>query len=245
MSKPVIGITSAHRNDENRFSMHAAYVEAVERGGGIPVAITTHDTDPGNYVDKLDGFVFSGGGDVCPTFYGGNENHKELGFVNRERDKFEIEFAKLLLKHNRPLLAICRGLQVVNVAMGGSLHEHLPEKYGSKVLHRGPNREKISHDIAVVPESRLASILQETEFCCPSFHHQSIKDLAPGFKVVATAPDGVIEAVESHLYPNLISLQWHPEYSADTEEVHQQPFIYLAEIAASRSSQVMPVRAVA
>ena len=245
MSKPVIGITSSHRNDENRFSMHAAYIEAVERGGGIPVTITTHNTDPQNYVDKFDGFVLTGGGDICPTFYGGNEHHKELAFVNQERDKFEIEFAKLLLRQNRPLLAICRGLQVVNVAMGGSLHEHLPDKYGCKVLHRGPNREKISHDIAVESNSRLADILKETEFICPSYHHQSIKDLAPGFKVVATAPDGVIEAVESHLYPNLISLQWHPEYSAATEAVHQQPFFNLAEMASPRLSQVMPVRAVA
>ncbi len=223
MPKPIIGLTSYSRTDENRFTLPATYVEAVERAQGIPVVLTPTTENPEELVDRFDGFVLTGGADIDPDEYGGMHHEKVYG-VNPERDRYELAFARALLSHSVPLLAICRGIQVLNVAMGGTLVEHIPSEYGDSILHRNEEFHHVTHPVSVDPHSKLAGIMGVTEFDSPSFHHQSVRDVAAGFRVCATAADGVIEAMESDRYPNVIAVQWHPEYVAASDPVQQRIF---------------------
>ena len=234
MDKPIIGITSLHRNDEDRFLLPAAYVEAVVRAGGVPMVIPPCNADPEYLLGVVDGYVFSGGGDMDPAIYGGVK-HDQVASVDRERDTYELALARCVINSKQPLLAICRGMQVVNVALGGSLHEHLPDHYGNSVVHRGDDGQKVAHSVKVKPDSTLASLLKETEFTCPSYHHQCINEIAPGFEVVASATDGVVEAIESDQHPQIIAMQWHPEFTAKTAPVHQRPFDALVDMASNSS----------
>lgn len=223
MKKPLIGATSYHRNEDDRFTMPAKYLEAVERAGGIPVTIAPTTENLGELIDRLDGLVLTGGADIDPAEYGGERKESVYG-INPERDRYELELVQRTLKKRLPTLAICRGLQVLNVALGGTLVEHIPDEYGEEVLHRGENLNKVEHSVSIEPNSRLASILNVAEFDCPSYHHQAVRDLAPGFKIVATASDGVIEAIESDRHPEVIAVQWHPEYTADTDRCQRRLF---------------------
>ena len=222
-TKPLIGLTSYSRSEKNRFAIPAAYLEAIERANGIPVVITptTKEIDP--IMDRIDAFVLTGGADVDPSYYAGKPHEKIYG-INEERDQLELGLALRIADHSVPTLAICRGLQVLNVALGGTLVEHIPDEYGESVAHRQEHFEYIDHEVAVKPESKLAEILQETKLDVPSYHHQSVRKPAPGFEVVAESTDGVIEAIESSDFPGIIAIQWHPEVAAHEVEVHQRLF---------------------
>ncbi len=230
MTKPLIGVTSYVRNEDNRFTIPARYVESVERAHGIPAVLTPTTMSPDEIVDKLDGFVLTGGADVDPYEYGGRNDESIYG-VNLERDQYELAIARALIEQSVPLLAICRGIQVLNVALGGTLVEHIPIEYGESVIHRDERVDHVLHSVSIDPESALASIIGETEIQCPSYHHQSVRDLAPDFKVCARSDDGVIEAIESDRYPKVIAVQWHPEYSADSDTSQQRLFDKLIEWA--------------
>ena len=216
MYKPLIGLTSYHRTEEDRFTLPANYLTEVERAGAIPVVITPTTQNLEELLEKLDGLVLTGGADIDPSRYGGE--HKEAVYgVNPERDCYELDLAALALARQMPMMAICRGVQVLNVTLGGTLVEHLPDEYGETVIHRGENFNKVEHPVSIEPDSNLAAILGLTEFDCPSFHHQCVRVPAPGFRVVARSADGVIEAIESAQYPRLIAVQWHPEYTAKVD----------------------------
>lgn len=230
MTKPLIGVTSYVRNEENRFTIPARYVESVERAHGIPAVLTPTTTSPDEIVDKFDGFVLTGGADVDPYEYGGRNDESIYG-VNLERDQYELAIARSLIERSVPLLAICRGIQVLNVALGGTLVEHIPNEYGESVIHRDKRVDHVLHPVSIDPKSALASIIGETEIECPSYHHQSVRDLASDFTVCARSDDGVIEAIESDRYPNVIAVQWHPEYVADSDKNQQRLFDKLIEWA--------------
>ncbi len=230
MSKPIIGLTSYSRTDNDRFDLPISYLEAVERAQGVPVVVTPCSKDPQDLAEKLDGVVLTGGGDVDPARYSG-ENIDEIYGVNKERDQFEIELAKTIIDHGSPLLAICRGIQVLNVALGGTLIEDIPTMVGDQVQHREEGFDKVDHWVEISPDSKLAKICGLTEVMCPSFHHQSARDVAPGFDAVAWSADGVIEAIESRKYPGVIAVQWHPEYVADKVESQQRLFDTFVEWA--------------
>lgn len=223
INKPLIGVTSYQRNDEDRFTLPASYLDAVERADGIPMIIAPTTENIQEQLDRLDGVVLTGGADIDPSHYDGEHNESVYG-VNRERDYYELELTRKAMQKKIPTLAICRGLQVLNVAMGGTLVEHIPDEYDDSIVHRGENYNKVEHLVSLNVNSRLAELLGHTEFVCASYHHQSVRRVAPGFRVVGISDDGVIEAIESVDHPLVIAVQWHPEQSASSDPIQQQLF---------------------
>ena len=191
--------------------MPTSYVNAVRAAGGAAVILPPGESEPARLLDGLDGLVLSGGGDVAPERYAGRAHDKIYG-VSEERDGFEIALARAALARSGfPFLCICRGMQVLNVAMGGTLHAHLPDLGDSTVEHRLPERLHTHHSARVAPSSRLAELLGATEVTVCSWHHQAIDRLASGLRAVAWAQDGIIEAVEHESQPVCVAVQWHPE----------------------------------
>jgi putative glutamine amidotransferase len=155
--------------------------------------------------------ILAGGGDIAPTAYDG-EPHETIYAVSEERDHFEFALVRAALaRRDTPLLCICRGMQVLNVACGGSLHAHVPDRFGARVAHRLPPRLRSQHAVRIDPKSRLADLVGITEPEVCSWHHQAIDRLGDGLRPVAWADDGVIEAVEQTQHPWCIGVQWHPE----------------------------------
>jgi putative glutamine amidotransferase len=233
MKRPVIGITSYGRDDHQRFGLPAVYVDAVRRAGGLPVILPPGEDDVTGLLSLLDGIILSGGGDISPQFYGG-VTHATNYMVDVERDSSEIRLARHLITQDTPLLGICRGTQIINVALGGTLIEHLPDLVGEAVLHRAPPRLPVEHEVVIDPASRLASIVGESRLTAASWHHQAIRQPGAGLQVVGHAPDGTIEAVEKPGHPWLIAVQWHPELTAADDPVQQRLFDGLVEAAKRR-----------
>ncbi|MFQ5934872.1 MAG: gamma-glutamyl-gamma-aminobutyrate hydrolase family protein [Acidiferrobacterales bacterium] len=229
---PLIGITTYARNEENKFELPAAYIDAVRRAGGIPVLAPHGEARWKDLIAHIHGLVFTGGGDIDPQHYGGRVGHEQIYMVDRERDTSELALARVVIERNIPVLGICRGAQVLNVALGGTLFEHLPEAIGEAVAHRAPPREPTHHSVTLHPESRLASITQGLEFTCVSWHHQGLRDLALGLEAVARAPDNTVEAIEMLRHRWLIGVQWHPELNAAEDPKQQRLFDALVETAA-------------
>jgi len=220
--RPSIGITTHGRSATGRFDVNAKYVDAVRRAGGFPVLLPPGETRPEECFEFLDGIVLTGGPDVDPKRYGG-KMHAEVYGVDPERDASEIALVKAILEFDKPTLAICRGMQVLNVALGGSLIEHVPDEAGETVRHRD-GKDYQSHPVAIESRSNLARILGATRVSTASWHHQAVRKPAAGFLVVAKADDGVIEAIEHPDHPHLVAVQWHPEHTAATDALQQKLF---------------------
>ncbi len=193
----------------------ADYLESVHRAGGDPVEVAdTHDS-PEAIVARVRGVMLTGGGDVDPTLYG-EAPHASYEAAESGRDAFEIALAKAAIAADRPLFAICRGMQVLNVAMGGTLIQDIPTDVPGALDHsvREP-RFHIAHEVWVTKGSRLWTIMADTldgeSLQVNSRHHQAVKLVAPGFEVTGTAPDGVIEAMERPASRFCVAVQWHPE----------------------------------
>ena len=195
----------------------AEYTEAVRKAGDVPVVIcrTATDADLDVVLSKVDLLLLPGGEDVEPSRYGA-EKSPNCGAVNLVRDDFEFRLLKAAVRRELPVVGICRGSQVVNVFFGGTLWQDLPtDRPDSTVEHRsartGKARTALRHEMTVEPGSRLAAIVGTNRvFRVNSNHHQAVKTVAPGFRVVARAPDGVVEAIESDRYP-AAAVQFHPE----------------------------------
>lgn len=231
---PLIGITTYGRDDQNKFSLFAQYVESVRRSGALPVLLPHGETRAAEILSKLDGLMLSGGGDVDPSHYGGAA-HDEIYMVDAERDAMEFELTRLAIERRVPLLGICRGMQVMNVALGGTLIEHLEDEVGGRVAHREPPRLPTNHPIRVTAGSHLAEVMGRTDFSAASWHHQGIRATATALRTVAYAPDGSIEAVEMSCedHPWLIGVQWHPELTAADDPIQQRLFDAFADAARS------------
>ena len=220
---PLIGITTYGRDEDNRFPLPGEYVDSVRRAGGIPVLIPPGETDPDALLSRVDGLLLAGGGDLDPTHYRGRA-HATIYMTDPERDTTELQLARAVVERGFPTFCICRGIQILNVALGGTLHEHLPDVVGDAINHRLPPREPTPHAVAVRAETRLHSIVGATEIVTASWHHQAIRDVAPGLSVSAEAADGTIEAVEMREHPWLIAVQWHPELTAHKDKSQQRLF---------------------
>ncbi|MBU3914913.1 gamma-glutamyl-gamma-aminobutyrate hydrolase family protein [bacterium] len=229
-SLPLIGITTYGRNEKNEFILHVKYVESVRRACGIPILIPTGEMRIAALLDRIDGIILSGGGDIKPDFYGG-KSHETIYNVDLERDETEIRITKEIIKRTIPILAICRGMQVINTVLGGTLHAHLPDIYGENISHRLPSREPIEHIVTVNDATKLFSILKESDMRVASSHHQSIQKLADGLIITAESEDGVIEAIEKEDHPWLIGVQWHPELTAKSDPLQQKLFDHLVQTA--------------
>jgi putative glutamine amidotransferase len=208
---PLIGITAGHLPSGHR-TMDGAdreYGRAVVLAGGAPVLLPTGAlTEMGAVVSRLDGLVLSGGGDVEPERYGA-VRARETGGVDPERDAAEMAYLTESLDRGLPVLAVCRGCQLVNVALGGTLRQHLPDVTGLPHLLTEP-RNRISHTVAVERDSLLHAVVGRDLLEVNSIHHQAVDRPAAGLRVTGCAPDGTVEAVED-AGRRLLAVQWHPE----------------------------------
>ena len=192
------------------------YLESVRRAGGEPVEVVVGGEAPEQILSRVDALLLTGGGDVDPSLYG-EAPHDTFQAAESGRDAFEIAMARAAVAKGIPLLAICRGMQVLNVAMGGTLVQDIPSQVTGALEHSVPlPRAGGAHEVWVSKDSKLATLLadhmEDGETChVNSRHHQSVKQAAKGFEVTATSPDGVIEAMEKPDAPFCVAVQWHPE----------------------------------
>lgn len=223
--RPLIGISSYGRAGERQtFSLPCEYVDVVRLAGGVPLMLPAVEGEVPEALEVIDALILPGGGDVDPAHYGGVRHDANYG-ISPERDGFELNLARAALaRGDLPVLCICRGMQLLNVALGGDLVSHIPDQYGTQVVHRHPDVLPVQHDVRIEPTSRVARILEATEVVVHSFHHQAVGRLGRGLRAVAWSPDGVIEAVESDEHPFVVGVQWHPELGALSDERQRRLF---------------------
>lgn len=212
---PLIGITMSFDYDKNQAQLGKKYFHAVQLAGGLPVAIPPiqDETALKAMVEKLDGIILSGGPDIDPSYYNEKPSTK-LGDVSPCRDTAEMFLADEMLRVKKPLLGICRGMQVLNVVLGGTLFQDIPTEFKQPLKHvQSAPRWHGSHEIEIVEEdSAIFQILRKKHLCVNSFHHQAVKEPAASCKVSALASDGVVEAIELREADMFcIGVQWHPE----------------------------------
>lgn len=216
---PLIGITCSWDEGEGRHQLHDNYIRAVTRAGGVPVLLPSLASPEqiAVYYRELAGFIFSGGGDLAPHHYGA-EPLRGLGEITPQRDFFEMALMRLILAGEKPFLGICRGLQLLNVAAGGTLYQDL--KGVTKLQHQqDAPRWCVTHSVQVVPESEMSQLLSRDSFAVNSFHHQGINQLGEGLRAAAHSKDGLIEALESsHKGKKIMAVQWHPECTWDRDQ---------------------------
>ena len=195
-------------------SLSLDYAQEVVKAGGMPLAIPNVPLDYSTLVDSVDGLLLTGGGDVETALYGDAPGAlRELAtFIDPQRDELEMALVRRAVETGLPVLAICRGIQLLNVALGGTLYIDLPTETDSPVVHRASDRPQDGvHRVTVTRSSRLFDITGLETATVNSTHHQAVKDLAAGLVVSATADDGVIEGVEMTGHPFLLGVQFHPE----------------------------------
>jgi len=217
--RPTIGITTygpsaANDGELPAFSLPRHYVDAVVSAGGVPVMLGASALPADDVLAVLDGLVVAGGGDIAPDAYGGRA-HETIYSVNPARDSFELSLVRRALERaDVPTLGICRGMQIMNIALGGDLVPHLPDVYGDSVAHRLPPRVPTTHSVRVEAVGAFGSVFREAELPVCSWHHQAVRTLGKGLRAAAHAPDGVIEAVALESHPFALGVQWHPEMQA-------------------------------
>lgn len=209
--KPIIGITS--NIDSTAHTLQNTYIQAVIAGGGIPFVIPTGlESDIQQITTLLDGLVISGGGDLNPYLFN-EEPLPQLGNVTPERDSIELELVKHMLTLDKPILGICRGHQVLNVAFGGTIFQDINSQSASPVLQHDQNakREYQSHAVHIEEGTLLESIAASNKIMVNSFHHQALKDVPSPLIISGKSSDGIIEAIESPDHHFVVGVQWHPE----------------------------------
>ena len=223
--KPTIGILP-NINDEGIISLDRAYVQAISRVGGIPIVLPyAQDLEPlYQMIDCLDGILLTGGGDISPSYYG-EEPHEKTGKPCALRDKLDFACFDYAFKKKKPILAICRGIQVANVALGGTLYQDLPSQFDGKILHKQmEGKFEPSHSAKVKRGTPLCTLIGKQKMVVNSFHHQAIKRLAEGLEGMAFSEDNLIEAVFWNGGQYLRGFQWHPERLCDFDEDNRKLF---------------------
>lgn len=215
MRRPIIGVTSGLNEPETFHALCIQFMEVLMHCGALPVIlpITADEALLADYAEHLDGFLFSGGGDVNPLMFG-QQPEPACGSISPLRDGHELTLAKLLFQRgDKPILGICRGFQVLNIALGGDVYQDLPTDYdGQLIAHRQKMPEHYaSHSVRLVSGSLLQRLAGSDDIMVNSLHHQAVKRMGNGFVATAFAPDGVIEAAEHQTFPFLVGVQWHPE----------------------------------
>lgn len=214
--KPIIGVT-VDKTTADGFGyqkINECNLKALIKAGAIPIMlpITDNDIIIDEYLNIIDGVYFSGGADISPLYYG-EDPIKEIQIIDHDRDEFEIKLCKKAAAKNMPMLGICRGEQIMNVAAGGTLYQDIYVQK-EKTMGHTPDFTQgtyVHHKVQIMENSMLHNILKLGEISVNSYHHQAVKDAASGFKVSATSGDGIIEAIESENLSFAIGIQWHPE----------------------------------
>ncbi len=224
MPAPLIGITGSRDKSASGLpvvSLTEAYVNAVIAAGGLPVIIPVN-TPPDAYAglfDRLDGILFSGGGDIDIARFNG-QPHPRVYEVDLDRDNLEINLVQMAAKNSKPFMGICRGIQVINVALGGTLYTDIGDQFPGAQRHDWyPNipRDHRPHTVNVLPGTRLAEIIGAGDTPVNSLHHQGLQTIAPVLRPTAYAPDGLLEGVELPGHPFGLGVQWHPEWLQSME----------------------------
>ena len=239
MTSPIIGITAGHSSNKYglpQIHLLRSYVDAIIKAGGVPVIIPSELSEEAWKLlyQKLDGIIFSGGTDVDPKIYKG-EPHPTVYGLDHERDALEISLLRHTVEDKKPFLAICRGFQVLNIALGGTLHTHVSEQIENSLQHDTP-RDKprdnyLVHDIQIEEGSHLAEIIDTPIIKVNSWHHQGVKDIPPQLKITARTPDGLVEAMEIPDHPFSIAVQWHPEWMTENKAMQK---LFKAFVEASK-----------
>jgi len=240
MAAPLIGITTSVTVDNvpERAYVNGTYIRAVQAAGGIPLLLTPHFTPEVQAAlwQRLDGLVLTGGGDIAPARFG-EAPHPAVADVSPARDELEIGLTQRAVADDVPLFAICRGVQVLNVALGGTLVQDLPSEWPNALPHsqKAPRHEP-SHAVKVMGEgTRLGRVLGALEIEVNSMHHQAIKRLGEGLRDVAWAPDGVIEGVEMPGEERFVlGVQWHPEELVGHDQAARNLFAAIVDAARRR-----------
>jgi len=239
MKNPIIGITTYNDLNIQGFPsviLLKAYENAIINAGGVPVLIPSGLPDNAwrELFEKLDGIMFTGGGDISITNYDGID-HPSIIKVDAERDHLEIMLMNEAIRRDKPFLGICRGLQLLNVCLGGKLYTHISDQKTDSIKHDYyPDypRNYLSHKVDIVPRSRLSAIMGSNEHLVNSLHHQGISVLSKDLVTTALAPDGLVEALELPDHKFGLAVQWHPEWLTDNRSMQSifSSFIQSARI---------------
>ena len=224
--KPMIAIVSLYDETKESYWMLPGYAQGLEEAGASPVILPlTQDAESlRRFADTFDGFVFPGGHDVDPALYGQTPSEK-CGVICPERDGMEREFFPLALATGKPMLGICRGIQLFNVMLGGDLYQDILTECPSDVEHHEtPPYDKVAHSVTIEPGTPLFEAVGVRDMAVNSYHHQGIKNLGKGVAVAAKAPDGMVEAVYLPEHKFALAVQWHPEFSRLSDENSRKIF---------------------
>jgi len=224
MKQPVIGVMPLWDETKDSYWMLPGYFEAVQQAGGLPLMLplTTDPAQALQLMELCDGFLFTGGHDVSPSLYG--EAKREGTICCPERDEMELLFLSLAMQRDLPILGICRGLQLINAALGGTLWQDLPTQRPESLPHsQKPPYDEPAHRVRLCAGTAMAQLLGE-EISVNSRHHQAICELAPELRAAAISEDGLIEAFEQPEKRFLWAVQWHPEHMARSNPVRQRIF---------------------
>lgn len=231
MTKPIIGVTPSASDNKLGVRTHnlaVDYTQAIERAGGIPVILPLHIEDTDSLINTLDGIVFSGGGDIDAARFN-QENHETVDGIDAERDSFEIRMMETAFARDMPILAICRGVQIMNVQQGGDLIQDIPSQTDSNKEHAQRNQKIGEHDIfdeieIMAGDNPVTAAMGTGKVSINSFHHQSLGTVADSLEVVAKSNDGIVEMVYAPEQTYTIGTQWHPERLAAKDGKNQSLF---------------------
>lgn len=222
--QPIIGITTSqakNSNDQPVVVITQAYLNAVIQAGGIPVLLPSIISSDGwkTLYSRLDGILFTGGGDISLDYFEGVP-HPRIDDVDLERDRLELYLLKAAISDGKPFLGICRGCQLINVGLGGTLYTHIPDQLPGALDHDYPGnmRTVLVHDVKIEEGTRLADVLGEPIVKVNSHHHQGLKDIGKNLRVTGRTPDGLVEAIELPDHPYGLAVQWHPEWLTDQQQ---------------------------
>jgi putative glutamine amidotransferase len=232
MSTRIGMIAYASCKEAGRVVAPVDYIRAVERTGAS-VLVAPPGPSALALLDVVQGLVLTGGGDIDPARYGAQPHTMVYG-VDAERDACELAVIEAALVKRLPILAICRGMQLLNVALGGTLHQHIPDLVGEDIAHRTVRSAELcsnEHDVRIAPDAAIAEICGGPRFKVASTHHQACDKLGRGVTACAWADDGIVEAISLTDHPHVIAVQWHPELTASTDTKQQRLFEWLVRTA--------------
>ena len=242
-TKPLIGISSRSAPGDGLlptplYAVRQPYVQAIRDAGGLTVLLAPilEQDEVESLLPRLDGLLLSGGEDLAPEWYGG-EQSPLIESIDRDRDRAELALVRAALRTGKPVLAICRGIQVLNVALGGTLFADINAQIPDALPHRpgkGQPLDASAHPVRLAPRSRLAAVLGAERITVNSFHHQAVREPGEGLVVTGRAPDGVIEGLEHQEHSFCIGVQWHPEMAGGTQDGMEPLFRALVQAAGGK-----------
>lgn len=226
MKKPIIGIVPLVDIERESYWMLPGYMKGIEQAGGIPLMLplTSDEENLQQLAEELDGFLYAGGQDISPNLYA-QRRSRMCGQCCHERDEMETILFRMVYEQDKPLLGICRGIQCINVVMGGTLYQDLPSEHSSDTEHHQiPPYDVPVHSVKIIGDSPLYKLLKKETLMVNSYHHQAILTLAPKVSAMAVSEDGLIEAVCVPKKRFIWGIQWHPELSCLVDENSRKIF---------------------